>query len=867
MSFIRALPSLLAGTMATLWAADPSQPAHFEVTPTVMVEGSELFPIGFMNFCEPMGALKSHHNSVFREASCEIPPERWFGLAESVEDQGARVRLDGHLQSRVAGSCVGVNARIYRIVDRMGRALPLAADGKYLDVSKADHVIQVGKRKVSGYHIESPAKPFRSVYEFAEGPEIHQWDAIFLEVERDHLDDLSGESSWGFTEKNDPSQLSAVAHPIAPPAEVDLGTACLAFRPAAGEHGIKQTVFGSADQSWYGQLYPGQTYRLDVWMRQEGLGEQGKVRFAIAGPMYGGVASEFIVGNEWERFSYTFVAPPLPTGRMVPGGPAFYATGPGTLYIDQPRIVAYDEEADLDRPFVVDRRLVAAMLSSQPETGRKGFVRSWAAMVARSMDQVLSWYPPLGSDFRRAETIPMALSYCEATGSSPEDRMCPWLTINLWYSEEEWSALIEYLAAPYDLQRDSPQAKPWAWRRVQQRGHPRPWIDDFACINIELGNENWHNRAAHEWLGFGRSGWVHAEGFQYGLWGRYLYQQVLEKSPYWSQELSQKIIWNLGGGYYGALDKNGEASGYGPDSMRGAWPTSTMSSMALYVGPRLELGEKFEDTLSDEMVQRALLAYQSGVLDKVLATDAARQKLAGAGIRYGLFSYEGGPAGYDQDRTPLKITMGKSLALGLATAEAWLDSYQHGWRGHMLYASNQGDNWSNLSSFADGMHGTPAWQAMGMINRTLQIGDMLRCDERSVPTIDLEMRDKKGKPVLDRKTKKPLMQTLSLARCFAFRKGDQVAIGILNLKLPGQHDGVDLGNGEIPCTVKLPFTAARKIHAIRMTGGALDGNDAVLRVKPEPFDLDPGACAGGMLTLGALPAASFTIISFTGVTP
>jgi hypothetical protein len=394
---------------------------------------------------------------------------------------------------------------------------------------------------------------------------------------------------------------------------------------------------------------------------------------------------------------------------------------------------------------------------------------------------------------------------------------------------------------------------------VQQRGHARPWSEDFDRINLELGNENWHNRVNLEWVGFGRAGMVHGDGLQYGMWGKYLYQEVLATSPFWKPAgLDRKILWNMAGGYGGGLDKEGRPSGYGPDSMRGAWPTSTMSSMALYVGPRWELGEKSVETIDDDTVQRTLVAYQTGVRDKVLNTDAARAKLAEAGIRYELFSYEGGPGGYGKEATPTVIRLGHSLALGLAAVEAWLDTYHHGWVGHCLYASNQGDAWSNHSLFSRGLHGTPAWQGLTMINQHLQRGDLLRT-EATVPTLDLAVLDKDGKPVKDKKTKQPMQQTVQLARCFAFRDGQRLAIGLLNLKTPGRHSGVDLGDGSTPATVRVPVTAAQRITCIRMAGSALDGNDDSLRVHPVTTEVPRSALVNGTLDVGRLPPCSFSI--------
>ena len=100
-------------------------------------------------------------------------------------------------------------------------------------------------------------------------------------------------------------------------------------------------------------------------------------------------------------------------------------------------------------------------------------------------------------------TLPQGLMFDLATGKDPQSRMKPWLVLqHVLHSEQDWLDLIEYLAAPYDPKPDTPQSKPWAYKRYQQRGVGTPWTDEFASIIIEFGNETWHNGHFEDWLGF-----------------------------------------------------------------------------------------------------------------------------------------------------------------------------------------------------------------------------------------------------------------------------------------------------------------------------------------------------------------------------
>ena len=80
----------------------------------------------------------------------------------------------------------------------------------------------------------------------------------------------------------DESKLSfaLVPHPQPVPVEmVDPGETCMEVKAPAGEQTIMQTVMiGTAhgnESLWYGLLEPGKKYRLAVWLRQEGLGNNG----------------------------------------------------------------------------------------------------------------------------------------------------------------------------------------------------------------------------------------------------------------------------------------------------------------------------------------------------------------------------------------------------------------------------------------------------------------------------------------------------------------------------------------------------------------------------------------------------------------
>jgi hypothetical protein len=92
-------------------------------------------------------------------------------------------------------------------------------------------------------------------------------------------------------------------------------------------------------------------------------------------------------------------------------------------------------------------------------------------------------------------TLPAIMAWVYKTGTTPGNRVVPLLTFAEKYTEDEWAAIVEYLGVPFEDGVDSSKSKPYAYMRFRQRGHGRPWTDDFREIIIEYGNETWHNGA------------------------------------------------------------------------------------------------------------------------------------------------------------------------------------------------------------------------------------------------------------------------------------------------------------------------------------------------------------------------------------
>ena len=171
------------------------------------------------------------------------------------------------------------------------------------------------------------------------------------------------------------------------------------------------------------------------------------------------------------------------------------------------------------------------VLASSPSTGKKGCLRLYSLGFGDiSMDAntnlysdsiyVADWYTAVNNSLQ--VTLPAQMEYAWRTGQDPQTRMVPMLTVIPDFFPEEWQALVEYLGVPYDpAAGDTPESKPFAYKRYLQRGKiGTPWTDEFREIIIEIGNETWHNKALPQWDGFGWTGAVMQGGKEYGLFAK-----------------------------------------------------------------------------------------------------------------------------------------------------------------------------------------------------------------------------------------------------------------------------------------------------------------------------------------------------------
>ena len=608
-----------------------------------------------------------------------------------------------------------------------------------------------------------------------------------------------------------------------PESMVEAGETCLEITAVGNERvsGNPAVFFPwqgyTGEDKWYSQLHPNTKYRAEVWLRSDGnLGDQGQVTFVLNG-CYDGLNAKtpWKTSTRWKKYSYEFTAPAEYPTQGYHSGPGLAFTGPGRLYVDN--FLLYRVDADHSAPQVPVKFALDEVVASSPPAGKKGCLRLYSlgfgdismdanTGVFSDSNYTADWYTSVSSAL--TATLPAQLEYALRTGDRPETRMVPMLTLTPDFFPEEWKALIEFLGVPFDpAAGDTPEKKPFAYKRYLQRGKlGRPWTDEFREVVIEIGNETWHNKALPQWDGFGWTGAVMQGGKEYGLFARHIINDTVMQMPEWKKlDLSKKIKWALGANYSSDLEW-----GYGePAMMQG--PAATYLGHANYVGPKWETGDAAEKSFTDDGVQKTLLGFLMNETAKPTVDGAAKardQLRADGRADYQLIAYEGGSSGYDHRdlRNMTSEQYGKSAAMAVAALDAWLHSSAVGYK-HQCYLGYQsGNGWSSHTMpEAGGFRAHAGWLALTLRNR-FGLGDsMLDTQVVDTPTLSI---DNKDWPLVGAYTMKD--------------DAGNYSVFILSRKLDGQHNGVDLGDGYTPVTLKLPFAKAKKItlHTLARPDGS-----------------------------------------------
>lgn len=801
--------------------ASPAVPA--EIVVTTQVVRSHVEPLG-MNLSKIAGGTNFATNNYFHGTAFEpLLYRKLIRIDRTGEDaRGRWLEWDGdqgpHFWETLGtGFGNGAEVRFYRLVNATGA--PLEFKNGLGDAKGADRVAYLGHAKIPDKSTKLPQGGFipngeNRVY-IDQNLKLTRGDYAFLVLKRlsvpaaDMHKRVQPNYKGNFNTLRLDAGVDARLEPHRTPLPADFktpGESCLRVHfEKAGPSRVWQYFFHPFDQregQWYSQLRPGRTYRFSVWLRHEGKAS-GNARAIFSGnASYEALSQKtnWVITDKWQQFTYDFNAPQYPIAGSH-SGPGLEFTGPGTFYVDNLSLFQFDMNHGF-APNGPNEVSLDAWMNTVPSSGSKPAVRFYPLSYQSSTVENLlgnfdgnPTYSVNDGTFNAASgvTVPALMAWAHKTGNAPGNRVVPFLTFVEEYTEAEWRAIVEYLGVPYDNAVDTPQTKPFAHLRFQQRGHGAPWTDDFREIILEYGNETWHNGAGgFGWDGFGAPGAVHQGGAEYGLFARYLFQEDLAQSPFWSKyRLGDKIKLALGANYSATLD--GEAS-YGEAAVMRNRVTDYLGH-ANYVGPKWETNDPGKSRFDAHGLQATLVGMEAN-RELIQASTEASRKLNGTrGLRYSVEAYEGGPSGYwtnKGDAAEIDEQYGKSLAMGVAALDTWLFSSLNGYTHQCYYGFSSGGGWSSHTMpEAGGFRAHPGWLALELRNRFARGQDMLAVNSLKIPAYELAVKGGK--------------ERVPLITAYALRDSSSLSVFVLSRKYPGKHDGLDFGNGYTPVTLKLPF--------------------------------------------------------------
>ena len=319
---------------------------------------------------------------------------------------------------------------------------------------------------------------------------------------------------------------------------------------------------------------------------------------------------------------------------------------------------------------------------------------------------------------------------------------------------------------------------------------------------------------------------MHQGGKEYGLFTRYLIEEM-KKSPYWkSEHLDGKIHFTLGANYDGRVDDRGRVRGYGEEAIAEIrWrPTCRTPTMSVPSGRRARRAATRWTTPATRSVSGAFgpaCAGRRHACTPRTRRSRARGRAATASppTRAGR-AVTPSRARADPRQVEINEQYGKSLAQAVGALDTWLGSDLLGWSDQCFFSYGQGTHWNSHGVFADGFRPSTGWLAMTLRNRWAR-GDLVAVEASDVPTA---MRGQEAIP---------------LAGAYAFHNGTRWSIILLSRSL-----------GEtIPVRLQLPFARAKSITLHTLAGNPRDTNREAMRVDLKSETVPAGALNNGRLTV------------------
>lgn len=607
-----------------------------------------------------------------------------------------------------------------------------------------------------------------------------------------------------------PGSWRIVPHAVGTPVE-DAGKSYLELTLKEGEIGQVGRSgiadIGATSQSYYNVPEPVE-YTMEVWMKADRPNANPVVFGYHDDEKVGGFIEPYSMqlGTEWKKYTHKFMGASSEKGN--PTTLVLKATGAGTFSFDNFRIYRSDtpyldyEKKDYDR--LKESGMMAFRTHHSIKSGSGSY----------SMDQFTG---PQGS----VEGVLMGTSLGGVLSTIEKSGLRPWLQIEYHMSPEEWLGFAEYMAAPYDPAKDTPQSKPWAYKRYAQ-GRQAPWTDAFDRIYFELSNETWNGLFA-PWVIptlTDASGKEIPRGTVYGMLQDNVVK-TLRTSPWWTKEVESKFVNVMGG--WAIFNYNNDIAA--------ASKTGDFITIAAYNGG-WDAGEGPPRTNPASYFSVLNFANQSAIPGARTLLGNAVKWEADTGRHFGIGTYEAGP-GYalnglnnttvTKEQAREQELVMKSKLAGVATIDTFLAQGAYDFDLQNFFTFAEGPYWTSHTKPQAGGAAHPSFLYLALFNR-YATGDMLKVAAESSPTVDL--------PAFKRRK---AVSAAPSAAAYATRKDDRVSLFVISRRYPNFPEGS--GDGFTPFDIKLPFTKASKITLHRLTGAPEDTNIERETVRHETIDI------------------------------
>lgn len=514
--------------------------------------------------------------------------------------------------------------------------------------------------------------------------------------------------------------------------------------PGGGQGMSHQYMGGKAVEPL--RFKQGIPYKGQIWLRQDGVAD-GKVTLQVGNQ----TKQTFDVTGNWKKYEFEF----QPDNAKEPAGNAsrlkISTDKPGTVWADNLLVWQTDTA-----PFAVLKQH-----SDELKQWKPGMFRLWEGLERGTMEAWLSdgfaeqnvasaKTPEMGNT--NGLSLNKSLELCAAMGDTPATRSNPWLVLYPAFSDAELSLLMEYLAGD----TSTPGGKLRA-----SHGHPEPWSKQFEKIYFEVGNETWN-------MSFLPLAWPGKADIYSALANRSI--AFLKKHPLYDKERMVGVAcgWKDGPEWTKKVaEACTEADMIDFASYYGGWDGVTV------------MGASDKDFYTNQLLYSAWIDEPK--IDKCKSFVDAVNK---SGRKLEMSVYEGGP-GYAVP-TPAKPwtdeseSVGKSLALGTLTLDAYLSYAERGFTATAYFLYKMGTNWASHSDMEKFVP-FPSWLALQLRNHHCK-GDLMKVIPESVRTMDVaatevsKLTSKGDVKTLKIPAKTGILQTT----CHAFADGKKHAFILIN---------------------------------------------------------------------------------------